>query len=111
MEFSEYFRFLAALALVLALIALLAALAKRFGMVPRITDARGRKGRIGIVEVRPVDARRRLVLIRRDDVEYLLLISPQHETVIEGPIPAMDDGLSPSATAPPPEQTGKEQES
>ena len=31
----------------------------------------------------PLDARRRLILIRRDDVEHLLVVSPTSETVIE----------------------------
>ncbi len=108
MEFSEYFRFLAALALVLGLIALLAVLAKRFGMVPRITEGGGRKGRLGIIEVRPIDARRRLVLIRRDDVEHLLLISPQHETHIEGPIAIREESPPP---APLPPDGSKEKDS
>ena len=39
--------------------------------------------RIGVVEVSPLDSRRKLVLVRRDDVEHLLVVSPTEETVIE----------------------------
>ncbi len=39
--------------------------------------------RIGVVEVSPLDSRRKLVLVRRDDVEHLLVLSPTEETVIE----------------------------
>ena len=39
--------------------------------------------RIGILESVPVDARRRLVLVRRDDVEHLVMIGGPSEFVVE----------------------------
>lgn len=85
----EYFRFLLALVFVLGLIGLLAYLARRFGvgairLSPAFRERRKRDGaRLAVVDVANIDARRRLVLVRRDDVEHLLLISQTSETVIE----------------------------
>ena len=39
--------------------------------------------RLGVVEVTPLDGRRRLILVRRDAVEHLLLVGPTSELVIE----------------------------
>ncbi len=84
MEFDGYIRFVFALIAVLGLIALVPAVARRFGFVPRA--GRKGKGRIGVVEVATLDARRRLVLVRRDGIEHLLLLGPESETVVESGI-------------------------
>jgi hypothetical protein len=48
---------------------------------------RGRRGaRLGITEYHEIDKSRRLVLVRRDDVEHLLLIGGEQELVIESNI-------------------------
>jgi flagellar protein FliO/FliZ len=39
--------------------------------------------RLGVVEITPVDSRRRLVLIRRDDVEHLIMIGGPVDIVVE----------------------------
>lgn len=88
MEFTVYLRFIVALIFVLALIGLLAWLAKRFGPGGRAAPTVGRNRRLAIVETRPIDGRRRLVLIRRDDVEHLLVLGAGGEVVIETGIPA-----------------------
>lgn len=50
---------------------------------------RGRKGsRLGISEYYELDKTRRLVLLRRDDVEHLVLIGGNQELVIESAIPS-----------------------
>jgi flagellar biogenesis protein FliO len=50
---------------------------------------RGRKGsRLGISEYYELDKTRRLVLVRRDDVEHLMLIGGNQEVVIESSIPS-----------------------
>lgn len=81
MEALDLVRFAAALVFVVALIAGLAWLVRRTGMAGRVTL--GRNGRIGVVEIAGIDAKRRLVLVRRDDVEHLLILSPTGETVVE----------------------------
>ena len=89
MEFGGYFRFVIALIFVLGLIGLLAMLARRMGFgfpAPAIKASKDR--RIGIVEAAQLDGRRRLVLVRRDDVEHLVLLSPNSELLIESGIPA-----------------------
>ncbi|MFM2422310.1 MAG: hypothetical protein RL291_840 [Pseudomonadota bacterium] len=39
--------------------------------------------RLGVLELTPVDGRRRLVLVRRDDVEHLIMIGGPVDVVIE----------------------------
>ena len=73
MEFTDYIRFLAALAFVVGLIGMLALAARRFGLTPRITRKKGQRGsRLSIVDILQVDGKRRLVLLRRDDVDGFL---------------------------------------
>lgn len=102
---QDYLQFLLALLFVLGLIALLAVLLRKLGpqrYMPR-TDRR----RLSVVEVLPVDARRRLVLLRRDDRDHLVLIGPNEDVVIETGIAvanAPDDDLS-SPAQPTPRET------
>lgn len=52
---------------------------------------RGRERRIGVVQAASVDGRRKLILIKRDDVEHLIMtggpVDVVVETGIEGPRP------------------------
>jgi flagellar protein FliO/FliZ len=84
MDSVDYLRFALAFVFVLALIGLMAALARRagFGFPTKAIKPDGER-RLAIVEVTPLDGRRRLVLVRRDDREHLLLIGPTSELVIE----------------------------
>ncbi len=59
----------------------------------------GRGARLGISEVHEIDKNRRLVLVRRDDVEHLLVIGGDHDLVVEQNIeiaPARPKAVSPS---------------
>jgi hypothetical protein len=48
---------------------------------------RGRKGqRLGITEFHEIDKTRRIVLVRRDDVEHLVMIGGNQDVVIESNI-------------------------
>jgi len=86
-------RFLAAFLFVLALIGGCVWAARRFGLVARI-GAKTRAGqRLQLVDVLPIDARRRAVLIRRDDVEHLVILGEKEATLIEGGIKARHDAL------------------
>jgi flagellar protein FliO/FliZ len=84
MDMDSYFRFILALVFVIGLIALLAAAARRAGWgFPAAAIKRAGSRRLGVMEVTPLDGRRRLILVRRDDTEHLLLIGPTSELVIE----------------------------
>lgn len=62
---------------------------------------RGRRGqRLGISEYHDLDKSRRLVLVRRDGVEHLLLIGSHQDLVVESGIPAAGAGLAMSDDAP-----------
>lgn len=53
---------------------------------------RGRLARLGVVEVAAVDSQRRLVLVRRDDVEHLILTGGAGDLVIERGISRREAG-------------------
>lgn len=98
MDLASYTRFIAALLFVLALIGALAWAARRFGLVARATVGRKTKTRrLDITEVLPVDARRRLVLLRRDDTEHLILLGPERDILIETGIKAAAPVTGPAA--------------
>jgi flagellar protein FliO/FliZ len=90
MDLETYFRFLVALAFVIALIGLLAFLVKRYGVDGRLQTGRSGK-RLSLVDVAPIDGKRRLVLVRRDDTEHLLLLGATGELVVEAGIRAAGD--------------------
>lgn len=81
MDLATYFKFVASLLLVLALFAFAAWAAKRYLPAARVGARPGR--RLSVIEVAMLDTRRRLVLVRRDDVEHLILLGQSSETVIE----------------------------
>ncbi len=93
MDIADYLRFVFALAFVIALIGLLAILARRYGMgyrnVPRAT-----KRRLSISEIMPIDNKRRLVLIKRDDKEHLLVLGGTTDLVVEQNISDTDFSFS-----------------
>jgi flagellar protein FliO/FliZ len=81
-----YTRFVVALIVIVALLAVFAWLARRFGFAGRVSMRGGRDRRLAIVEVAAVDNKHRLVLLRRDDVEHLVLIGIESAVVIESGI-------------------------
>ncbi|MFY8094521.1 MAG: flagellar biosynthetic protein FliO [Niveispirillum sp.] len=83
MDAANYLRLILALGLVLALIGLFAMLLRRYGPAAGLAIRRKGDKRLGVVEVMPLDARRRLVLLRRDGVEHLLLLGIGEDLVIE----------------------------
>ncbi len=73
MEWDIYARSVLALVTVLALIGASAWLVRRFG-VGGAAPLRRRSRRLSVLEVLPLDNRRRLVLVKKDATEHLLLI-------------------------------------
>ena len=86
MDFEGYLRFAAALALVLGLIGLAAWAARRLGFAGRLNIGAGRDRRLAAVEATALDPKRRLVLVRRDGIEHLLLLGPAGDVVVESGI-------------------------
>jgi len=57
--------------------------------------------RIDVVEQAPIDAKRRLVLVRRDDVEHLIMIGGPVDIVIESGIGSATSTSAPKMPQPP----------
>lgn len=92
MNITDYLRFVLALAFVLGLVGVFAVVLRRYGPSAGLAISRGKgQRRLSVVEVLGLDARRRLVLVRRDGVEHLLLLGMENDLVVEGGIPAADD--------------------
>lgn len=83
MESFDYVRFLLALVFVLGLIGFCAWLGKRAGLTPRAAKRGNTDNRLSLLEVRPIDAKRKLILIRRDERQHLLMIGGDNDLVIE----------------------------
>ncbi len=77
-------RFFLAFLIVLALIGVTAWAVRRFG-AGRLGggNARGRQPRLAVIDYASVDGRRRLILVRRDNVEHLLMIGGPTDVVVE----------------------------
>jgi len=80
-------KFFLAFVIVLGLIGGTAWAVRRFGG-SRLgsSAARGRQPRLAVIDAAAVDGRRRLVLIRRDNVEHLLMIGGPSDVVVEANI-------------------------
>ncbi len=50
------------------------------------TFARGRSARLSVVDSTPIDPRRRLLLVRRDDVEHLVMVGGPNDLLVESRI-------------------------
>lgn len=99
----SYVRFLLAFLFVIGLIGLFALLLRRvgFGGVRLSPGFKGKsrpKRRLAITEVANVDGRHRLVLVRRDDTEHLILLGHSGDLLIEGNIKAADNTKSPAGS-------------
>ncbi len=88
MELTELFRFVGALAFIIGLIALCAFAAKRLGLATGGLTSMGGRKRLGVAEVKVIDAKHRLILIRRDDREHLILLGGDRDLLIETGIDA-----------------------
>ena len=78
------FHFIFAFVAVLALIGVAAWLVRRFaGNRLGANTNRGRMPRLAVIDAAAVDGRRRLVLVRRDNIEHLLMIGGPTDIVVE----------------------------
>jgi flagellar protein FliO/FliZ len=91
---ADYMKFVLAFIFVLSLIGLAAVTARRFGFGLPTTARNSTDRRLEIVESLNVDGKRRLVLIRRDDIEHLLILSATRELLIENAITPPQNSFS-----------------
>jgi hypothetical protein len=100
---SSALKFVIAFVLVMALIGLTAWLIRQFSSARpnSATGARNRQPRLAVLDSAVVDARRRLVLIRRDNVEHLLMIGGPTDVVVEANVVRAQSAAAPQPMAPP----------
>lgn len=89
-----------ALGLVILLILVFGAVLRRFGNAGLQRQGK----RLAVSESLMLDARRRLVLVRRDGREHLLLLGPGGDLVVETGVERPDSPVQPIAPQPPTEQ-------
>jgi hypothetical protein len=75
--------FVIAFVVVLVLIGATAWLVRRFGAGRLEAAGRGRQPRLAVIDTATVDGRRKLLIIRRDNVEHLLMIGGPTDVVVE----------------------------
>ncbi len=96
MDLTQYLRFVLAFVFVLALIGLLSWVIRRFKSGGKFLSGGGTR-RLGVIESAAIDGKHRLVLVRRDDTEHLLLLGANSDLVVESDI---RDGQSSRQPAP-----------
>lgn len=87
MEMALLIKFMAAFAFVIGLMLLMSWGMKKAGLSGTSLLPGGAKRRLRVVEYLPLDHRRKLVLVRCDDKEHLIVLGPTSETVVERNIP------------------------
>ena len=86
MDLIDIGRYFAALLLVLALVGAAGLAVRRFGM-PGVVKGHGVR-RLQIVESLMIGPKQRLYILRRDNVEHLVMMGPNGSTIVEAGIPA-----------------------
>lgn len=89
-EFPALLKMVLALIFVLGLMGLLTLALKKLGLAGPVPVA-GKKARLKLIEIIPLDQRRRLAIIQRDDKQHLVILGANSETVVETNIPAPDN--------------------
>src|SRR6202040_284765 len=98
-------KLLIAFAIVFILIVATFWLLRRFGGTRIGGASRGRQPRLAVIDAATIDGRRRLVLIRRDNVEHLVMIGGPTDVVIEPNI-VRATATAPARETPPARVTG-----
>ncbi|MGD2133744.1 MAG: flagellar biosynthetic protein FliO [Maricaulaceae bacterium] len=93
MDPLDFARYVGALFVTLALLGVFLVGLRRFGPMLGLARANRRGGprRLAVEEALMLDARRRLVLVRADGREHLLLLGASGETVVESRPAAPED--------------------
>ncbi len=86
-EASQATQYIVAFVVILALLGLFGLVLRRLTsarlMLPGQDRGRSRQPRLGVVDIYDLDRQRQLILLRRDNVEHLLLIGGPNDVVIE----------------------------
>jgi len=85
MDIADYVKFASALILVLAMMGILGLILKKING----GDIGGKLGapkRLSVIEQRMIDGKNKMVLIKRDDVEHLVILSNTDTIVVESGI-------------------------
>lgn len=82
-ELPQVVRLIIALGIVIAMMGGLAYIVRKLGLATPVSIKSDDKRRLEIVESLPMDARRRLAIIRCDGREHLVILSATGETVVE----------------------------
>src|ERR1700722_1465748 len=94
MDALLFLKFLSGFVFVISLMLLLSWGLKKTGLSGPVMK-KADKRRLKVVEFLPIDHKRRLVLVRRDDREHLLVLGPDSETVIESGIAVTEEDGAP----------------
>jgi len=86
MDMLDFARYIGALLLVLGLVGAAGLAARRFGLGSFVKPVSAR--RLAVVETLMIGPRQRLFIVRRDNVEHVVLCGPEGTSVIESGIPA-----------------------
>ncbi|KKJ76523.1 hypothetical protein WH95_11950 [Kiloniella litopenaei] len=83
MDYGNYFQFFLSLIFIIGLIFAFSIIAKKLGLGhgPAITG--NKQKRIHIKEVRPLDAKRKIVLIQCDNKEHLVLVGAANDLLLD----------------------------
>ncbi|WP_375459911.1 hypothetical protein [uncultured Enterovirga sp.] len=99
---SPAVKYVIAFAIIFAMLVLLALILRRLtGGRMSMSNERGRarQPRLGIVDVYDLDRQRQLILLRRDNVEHLLLVGGPNDVVVETNIVRVPGARIPAAAA------------
>jgi len=94
MGLHDYIRFILSLGFVLALMVATAFALRRFGLA-RLGIAGGGK-RLVVLETRLIDHRYKIVIVKCDEREHLLLLGPAGQSVIESNLPPVKSNGAPA---------------
>lgn len=83
---SDYLYVIMSLFFVIGLIGMLATLAKRLGFGFSAPALKKTQRRLSMVEAMSLDAKRRLLLVKCDGVEHLILLGAESELLVESGI-------------------------
>jgi len=83
---TDYLKYALALVFVLSLIGIFAVIARRAGFGLSTSVHGKRQRRLGIVESMNIDGKRKLILIKRDNTEHLILLGTEHDLLIESAV-------------------------